>query len=51
MNEECIENKRSYNEVHALEFLNEDRTSKKKKNLLPHNELNPMQDWVLAQPA
>ena len=58
MNEECIENKRSYNEVHALEFLNEDRTSKKKKILLPHIiivrtsfGLNPKQDWVLAQPA
>ena len=56
MNEECIENKRSYNEVHALEFLNEDRTSKKKKILLPHIiivrtsfGLNPKQDWVLAQ--
>ena len=42
MNEECIENERSYNEVHALEFLNEDRTSI--FFFLPHiiiNEIGP----------
>ena len=48
MNEECIENKRSYNKVHALEFLNEDRTS---IFFLPHiiiNEIGPTTEMCNA---
>ena len=46
MNEECIENKRSYNEVHALEFLNEDRTSKKKKKFITSYHNCKDQFWI-----